>query len=90
MDPVQIMQALATLTHSLTTLMDNINRFVQNPPPVNIPALVLHSKSYVQHPITYNGKMLADVRRFLATYKVWAADQGTGIQVNRGMVAVPA
>lgn len=68
-DSVQIMQTLATLTHSLTTLTNNVNQFIQNPLPVNIPALVLHPKSYVQYLAMYNGKMPADVRRFLAAYK---------------------
>lgn len=68
MDLAQIMQVLATLAHGLATLTDNINRFVQNPP-VNIPAPVLCSKLYIQRPAMYNGKMPADTRRFLATYK---------------------
>lgn len=53
MDPTQIMQALATLTHGLVTLTDNVNRFIQNPPLVNIPALVFHPKLYVQHLAIY-------------------------------------
>lgn len=83
------MQALATLTNNLTTLTNNVNRFIQNPPPVNISAPVLHPKSYVQHPTTYNGKTPADARRFLAAYKAWAANQGTGMQVNRGTATAP-
>lgn len=47
MDSAQVMQTLTTLTQNLATLMDNVNRFIQNPPPVNIPAPVLHPKSYV-------------------------------------------
>lgn len=69
MDPAQVMQALATLTHNPVTLTDNVNQFIQNPPPVNIPALVLCPKSYVQHLATYNGKTPMDARRFLAAYK---------------------
>lgn len=69
MDSAQVMQALATLTHNLATLTDNVNRFIQNPAPVNIPAPILHPKSYVQCPATYNGKSPADARRFLAVYK---------------------
>lgn len=69
MDPKQVMQALAALTNSLATLTNNVNRFIQNPPPVNIPAPVLHPKLYVQRPATYNGKTPADARRFLAAYK---------------------
>lgn len=61
MDSAQIMQALATLGHGLVTLTDNVNRFVQNPP-VNISALVLHLKSYIQCLATYNGKTLANIR----------------------------
>lgn len=38
----------------------------------------------------YNSKTPADARRFLAAYKAWAADQGTGMQVNPGMAAAPA
>lgn len=38
----------------------------------------------------YNGKTPADTRRFLATYKAWATDQGTGMQINRGTAAAPA
>lgn len=82
MDLEQIMQALTALTNSLATLTTNINRFIQNPLPVNILAPVLCPKSYVQRPATYNGKTPADARRFLVTYKAWAADQGTGMQVN--------
>lgn len=84
------MQALATLTNNLTTLTDNVNCFIQNPPPVNISALVLCPKSYVQCPATYNGKTPADARRFLAAYKAWTADQGTGMQVNRATAAALA
>lgn len=69
MDSTQIMQALATLTHGLATLTDNVNRFIQNSPPVNIPAPVLHPKSYVQRLTAYNSKTPADTRRFLAAYK---------------------
>lgn len=79
MDPTQIMQALATFTYGLATLTDNVNQFVQNPPLVNIPASVLHPKSYVQCLIMYNGKTPADARRFLVAYKAWASDQGTGM-----------
>lgn len=82
MDSAQVMQALATLTQNLANLTDNVNQFIQNPPPVNIPAPVLRLKSYVQRPATYNGKMPADARRFLAAYKAWASDQGTGMQIN--------
>lgn len=82
MDPTQIMQALAILTHGLATLTDNVNWFIQNPPPINVPALVLHPRSYVQHLTMYNGKIPANARRFLAMYKAWASDQGTGMQVN--------
>lgn len=82
MDPKQIMQALATLTNGLATLTTNVNRFIQNPPLVNILAPVLRPKSYVQRSTTYNGKTPADARRFLAAYKAWASDQGTGMQVN--------
>lgn len=90
MNPDQVMQALATLTNNLATLTANVNRFIQNPPPVNIPAPVLHPKSYVQHPATYNGKTPADARRFLVAYKAWALDQGTGMQNNQGTAAAPA
>lgn len=90
MDPALVMQTLTILTHNLVTLMDNVNRFIQNPPPVNIPAPILRPKSYVQRPAMYNGKMPADARRFLAAYKAWAADQGTRMQVNRGTAAAPA
>lgn len=69
MDLAQIMQVLATLIHGLATLMDNVNQFVQNPPPVNILAPVLRPKSYIQHLATYNSKTPANARRFLATYK---------------------
>lgn len=89
MDPEQIMQAFAAFTTGLATLTTNVNRFIQNPAPVNIPALILHPKSYVQCPMTYNGKTPADARRFLAAYKAWAFDQGTGMQVNRGMATAP-
>lgn len=68
-DPTQVMQAFATLTHNLATLTDNVNQFIQNPPPVNIPAPVLCPKLYVQHLATCNRKTLADARRFLAAYK---------------------
>lgn len=77
MDPAQVMQALATLIQNLATLTNNVNRFIQNPPPVNIPALVLRPKSYVQRLAMHNGKTTANARRFLAAYKVWASDQGT-------------
>lgn len=90
MDPAQIMQALATLIYGLVTFTDNVNQFIQNSPPVNIPAPVLHSKLYVQRPTAYNGKTPADARRFLAAYKAWASDQGTDMQVNRGTAAAPA
>lgn len=69
MNSEQIMQALAALTTSLATLTTNVNRFIQNPTPVNIPALILCPKSYVQRPATYNRKTPADARRFLAAYK---------------------
>lgn len=38
----------------------------------------------------YNGKMPADARRFLATYKAWASDQGTGMQINWGTAVILA
>lgn len=63
------MQALAILTQGFTTLTNNVNRFIQNPAPVNIPAPILYPKSYVQRLTAYNGKTLADARRFLAAYK---------------------
>lgn len=69
MDFAQIMQALATLTHSLATLTDNVNRFIQNSAPVNIPAPILRPKLYVQRPVIYNRKTPAEARRFLAAYK---------------------
>lgn len=84
------MQALHILTQGLATLTNNVNRFIQNPAPVNIPAPILRPKSYVQRPTVYNSKMPADARRFLATYKAWASDQGTGMQVNRGTAAALA
>lgn len=84
------MQALAALTNGLATLTTNVNQFIQNPPLVNIPAPVLRPKSYVQRLTAYNDKTPADTRRFLAAYKAWASDQGTGIQVNRGTAAAPA
>lgn len=90
MDPKQIMQAFAALTTGLATLTTNVNRFIQNPTPVNIPAPILRPKLYVQRPATYNGKTPADARRFLAVYKAWASDQGTGMQINRETVAAPA
>lgn len=74
MDPAQVMQALHTLTQGLAMLTNNVNRFIQNPPPINVPAPVLRLRLYVQRPATYNGKMPADARRFLATYKAWASD----------------
>lgn len=73
-DLAQVMQALYTLTQGLATLIDNVNRFIQNSAPVNIPALILRPKSYVQCPATYNGKTPADARRFLVVYKAWASN----------------
>lgn len=67
-----------------------VNWFIQNPPLVNIPTPVLRSKLYIQYPTTYNGKTPTDARRFLAAYKAWASDQGTGMQVNQETAAVPA